>query len=89
MGILPENVPEDLDEQITLRDMTALLTRFVAYWDMNLLPEWKTLSAKAIVSDAPLLRCDGFIALFEAAHLLGLSEWRTVRIIWWAPICLI
>lgn len=74
LGIVPDTAPQDMTEQITSAQLTELLTKLVALIDADKLPAWTEVSAAAKASDAPILRADGFIALYEAALILGCAD---------------
>ena len=73
LGLVPPSAPKDLNTQITSAQMTDILTRLVSLVDKNVLPAWQTISKTAGAADAKLLRCDGMVAVYEAAVALGLE----------------
>ena len=73
-GLMPENIPEDLTQEITYLEMIELLDLYVEAIDTTKLSEWETVSSKAKELSGTMTKADATFAIFEAAYLVTDSE---------------
>ena len=70
-GMMPEAWCAQLDNPITFKQYTSVLTRIVELWNADKLSEWQNITSLAVNSDEPMRRQDGILMLSYLWILMG------------------
>lgn len=71
LGLVPENLQGSWDDTITYRQYCQMLSNVIAKYDSTELTKWNKLISAASVSDDPMHREDGILAMSHAAVMLS------------------
>ena len=70
-GMMPEEWCTQLEDTITFKQFTDVLTKVVKLWDSERLPEWQKITALAAEAEEPMKREDGLLMLSYLWILMG------------------
>ena len=75
-GLLPEEWQNDMGSVVTVAEFNSLLSKVVAMFNNELLPEWESLAAQALQCADKAQRDDAVLSVLEAAVLMGVENNR-------------
>lgn len=74
LGLVPDELQGNLSDTISFDRFSELLSNVIRSVDPDALNEWNTVAATALKTTDSMERCDGILALYEAACVLGLGD---------------
>lgn len=73
-GIVTEDNLTNMDETVTYKQFSELLTHVVSMRGEEFVPTWKELAEAALSSNEPMQRDDVLLTMFEASMVMGIDR---------------
>lgn len=73
-GIVTEDNLTNMDETVTYKQFSELLTHVVSMRGEEFVPAWKELAEAALSSNEPMQRDDVLLTMFEASMVMGIDR---------------